>query len=73
MRHAIANEPALTDLRARLAPRLRMDGDAWRDGEYASCRLPDLISRYYAYVAGRRADAQIPAAAEASGAPGRLA
>jgi hypothetical protein len=70
MRHAIANEPALADLRGALSPRLRMDGEAWREGVYASCGLPDLINRYYAHVADRRADHLSPAAAETSGTNG---
>jgi hypothetical protein len=56
MQQVIDTEPAFADLRANgtLSLRLKLDQELWRDGEYSSCHLPDLIGRYYDYLAGRR-------------------
>lgn len=53
IQHVIATEDAFGDLRpgsGALAPRLCLDGELWRDGEYCSCHLPDLLGKYYRYV-----------------------
>lgn len=56
MRRVIDTQPAFADLRAGgvLSTRLKLDRELWRDGEYSSCHLPDLIGRYYEYIADRR-------------------
>ena len=52
LQQLIDSEGAFSELRAggTLAPRLCLDGAVWRDGEYSSCHLPDLLSAYYAHV-----------------------
>jgi hypothetical protein len=67
MQQVIDTEPAFADLRpgGSLSARLKLDRGLWRDGEYSSCHLPDLIGRYYDYIASRR-EADTSAAETAS-------
>jgi hypothetical protein len=69
MHQVIETRPAFADLRANgaLSSRLKIDRELWRDGEYSSCHLPDLIGRYYDYVAERR-EAEVAAESMAPGA-----
>ena len=33
---------------------MKLGRELWRDGEYSSCHLPELIGHYYNYIAARR-------------------
>lgn len=70
MQQMIDTEPAFADLRVdgTLSLRLKLDRELWRDGEYSSCHVPELIGRYYDYIAARREDGAGSAEAAAPGA-----
>jgi hypothetical protein len=50
LQQSIETNPAFSRLRdgGTLASRLSLDPACWRDGDYCSCHLPDLIAGYYA-------------------------